>query len=105
MFFKNKSYTFIFKNEIINRSSKKTFNKIQKTFDDILKFEENIIILNNKIFTAEELAKQAMEGVAVTPGFYDEEKKKLIRDFFTIYAKEEKAKEKAEFTFEAIFEY
>ena len=63
------------------------------------------VILNNKIFTAEELAKQAMEGVAVTPGFYDEEKKKLIRDFFTIYAKEEKAKEKAEFTFEAIFEY
>ena len=63
------------------------------------------VILNNKIFTAEELAKQAMEGVAVTPGFYDEAKKKLIRDFFTIYAKEEKAKEKAEFTFEAIFEY
>ena len=46
-----------------------------------------------------------MEGVAVTPGFYDEEKKKLIRDFFTIYAMEEKSKEKAEFTFEAIFEY
>ena len=46
-----------------------------------------------------------MEGVAVTPGFYDEAKKKLIRDFFTIYAMEEKAKEKAEFTFEAIFEY
>ena len=63
------------------------------------------VILNNKIFTAEELAKQAMEGVAVTPGFYDETKKKLIRDFFTIYAKEEKAKEKAEFTFAAIFEY
>ena len=39
-----------FKNEIINRSSKKTFNKIQKTFDDILKFEEHIIVLNNKIF-------------------------------------------------------
>ena len=37
-----------FKNEIINRSSKKTFNKIQKTFDDILKFEEHIIVLNNK---------------------------------------------------------
>ena len=63
------------------------------------------VILNNRIFTAEELAKQAMEGVAVTPGFYDEAKKKLIRDFFTIYAMEEKAKEKAEFTFEAIFEY
>lgn len=63
------------------------------------------VILNNKIFTAEEFAKQAMEGVAVTPGFYDEAKKKLIRDFFTIYAMEEKAKEKAEFTFEAIFEY
>ena len=39
-----------FKNEIINHTSKNTFNKIQKTFDDILKFEENIIILNNKIF-------------------------------------------------------
>ena len=39
-----------FKNEIINRTSKKTFNKIQKTFDDILKFEEHIIVLNNKIF-------------------------------------------------------
>ena len=36
--------------QIINRSSKKTFNKIQKTFDDILKFEEHIIVLNNKIF-------------------------------------------------------
>ena len=39
-----------FKNEIISHTSKNTFNKIQKTFDDILKFEENIIILNNKIF-------------------------------------------------------
>ena len=39
-----------FKNEIISHTSKNTFNKIQKTFDDILKFEENIIVLNNKIF-------------------------------------------------------
>lgn len=39
-----------FKNEIISRTSNKTFNKIQKTFDDILKFEEQIIVLNNKIF-------------------------------------------------------
>ena len=44
-----------FKNEIINHTSKKTFCKIQKTFDDILKFEENIIILNNKIFESNKL--------------------------------------------------
>lgn len=46
-----------FKNEIIKRTSKKTFNKIQKTFDDILKFEENIIILNNKNFESNKKIK------------------------------------------------
>ena len=37
-----------FKDAIIARSSKRTFNIIQKTFDDILNFEEHIIVLTNK---------------------------------------------------------
>ena len=38
-----------FKNEIIKDTSKRIFNKIQTAFDDILKYEERIIVLNNKI--------------------------------------------------------
>ena len=38
-----------FKNEIINLTSTYTYNKIRSTFDLILKLEEDIIILNNKM--------------------------------------------------------
>lgn len=37
-----------FKNEIINRTSENTYKNIIHTFDEILKLEEKIIILNNK---------------------------------------------------------
>ena len=37
-----------FKNEIINRTSENTYKSIIHTFDEILKLEEKIIILNNK---------------------------------------------------------
>lgn len=38
-----------FKNKMIQTTSKKVFEKIQSSFDDILKYEEHIIILNQKI--------------------------------------------------------
>lgn len=38
-----------FKWEIIKRTSKKTFYKLQDAFDNILRYEEKIITLNNKI--------------------------------------------------------
>ncbi len=41
-----------FKNKIIQYTSKRFFEKIQSCFDDILKYEENIIVLNNKIFSS-----------------------------------------------------
>lgn len=43
-----------FKNEIIRRTSKSTYKKIQNTFDNILKFEEHIISLNNKLFNGKQ---------------------------------------------------
>lgn len=39
-----------FKEKITQYTSEKTFKKIQSSFDDILNYEENIVILNNKIF-------------------------------------------------------
>ena len=41
-----------FKHQIIEHTSKKVFEKIQSSFDDILKYEESIIILNNKILNS-----------------------------------------------------
>lgn len=38
-----------FKSEIIQRTSEKTFLEIQNNFDKILKFEENLVKLNNKM--------------------------------------------------------
>lgn len=46
-----------FKEEIIEHTSKKVFDKILCAFDDILKFEEQIIILNNKMLNTEKSDK------------------------------------------------
>lgn len=42
-----------FKQKIINLTSKKVFNQINSFFDDILKYEEKITTLNNKILEIE----------------------------------------------------
>lgn len=41
-----------FRNEIIKHTSKKVFENIQSSFDNILKYEESIIILNTKILNS-----------------------------------------------------
>lgn len=43
-----------FKNTIIEKTSKSTFNKIEKYFDLILKLEERIALLNNKIINSKD---------------------------------------------------
>lgn len=50
-----------FKDEIIKRTSKKTFEKLQVAFDNILKYEEKIIVLNNKILTDDNPSKSEDE--------------------------------------------
>lgn len=47
-----------FKDAIIKHSSKKTFDKIQLAFDNILKYEEKIIILNNKLLENDKASKR-----------------------------------------------
>lgn len=42
-----------FKNEIIKRTSQRVFDKILCSFDNILKYEEKIVILNNKILNTD----------------------------------------------------
>ena len=42
-----------FKDEIVKHTSKKVFDKILGAFDDILKYEEQIIVLHNKISATE----------------------------------------------------
>lgn len=46
-----------FKNYVIAKTSKATFEKIQSAFDSILKYEEQIIILNNKIADSSNVQK------------------------------------------------
>lgn len=46
-----------FKDEIIKRTSKKVFDKILGAFDAILKYEEQIIVLNNKMLNTEKSDK------------------------------------------------
>ena len=43
-----------FKNAIIRNTSLETFSKLEKLFDLILKLEEKIVLLNNKIFSTDE---------------------------------------------------
>lgn len=46
-----------FKNEIIKLTSKRVYDKISSSFDDILKYEEQIIVLNNKVLNTEKADK------------------------------------------------
>lgn len=50
-----------FKNEIIKFTSKQVFENIQLAFDNILKYEEKIIILNNEILETENAQKHEDE--------------------------------------------
>ena len=52
-----------FKNEIIYRTSKKTFDKILCAFDDILKYEEHLIVLNHKILNTDSSNKLQNESL------------------------------------------
>lgn len=74
-----------FKNEIICRTSKKVFYKIQSTFDNILKFEEHIIILNNKILKSnndEKLQKQILKYREKIKNSFINCQNLIIKEFF-----------------------
>lgn len=78
-----------FKNEIIKMSSEKTYNKILTLFDNILKYEEEIIKLNNKIFMYEDGDKK-IDNINKKVAIYKEKiassyikaQNIIIKDFF-----------------------
>ena len=53
-----------FKDAIIQSTSKRTFNKIQLSFDKILKYEEHIIVLNNKLLESNGNADNIQNSVS-----------------------------------------
>jgi hypothetical protein len=74
-----------FKNEIIKLTSKKVFDKILCSFDNILKYEEQIIILNNKIFEtnkAEKLQNDVIKYREKINSTFIEAQNLIIKEFF-----------------------
>ena len=68
-----------FKNEIINLSSKKVFNKIVLAFDKILKCEEQIIVLGNKDNIENKQVLKLREDIYFT---FLETQNLIIKEFF-----------------------
>lgn len=62
----------IFKNKFIDKTSEKVFNAIQSSLDKILKYEEDIIKLNNKIITIDDRNKK-VDGMVEKINVYKSE--------------------------------
>ena len=78
-----------FKNKVIEMTSEKTYLKIQSLFDKILKLEEHVIILNNKILTLEDgnpkferLTKKVNTLKAKIASSYIQTQNIIIEEFF-----------------------
>ena len=74
-----------FKNEIIKRTSKAVYESIVSAFDDILKYEEKLIILNNKLLNTEKSSKLQLKILKYREkinNIFMQTQNLIIQDFF-----------------------